>query len=298
MRVLVSGSTGLIGSSLVPALEERGHEVLRLVRSRQRAGPGAVFWDPPAGVIDAADLDDLDAAIHLSGESINAFRWTARKKAKIYDSRVSTTRVLVQALSGLTRPPKTLLCASAVGYYGDRGDEILREDSGPGEGFLASLAQDWEAQAMRAAEVGMREARLRFGPVLTPRGRTLTTMARPFRWGLGARIGSGRHYFSWITLDDALAAILFIVESPTLQGPINVVAPNPVTNREMTKALGRALHRPAALVVPAAVFRIAMGEWADDVLLASVRAQPAKLLTAGFTFRHPDLAPALREMLG
>lgn len=143
----------------------------------------------------------------------------------------------------------------------------------------------------------MREARLRFGPVLTPGGRTLTTMARPFRWGLGARIGSGRHYFSWITLDDALAAILFIVESPTLQGPINVVAPNPVTNREMTKALGRALHRPVALVVPAAVFRIAMGEWADDVLLASVRAQPAKLLTAGFTFRHPDLGPALREML-
>ncbi|MEE9285818.1 MAG: TIGR01777 family oxidoreductase [Dehalococcoidia bacterium] len=297
MKVLVSGSTGLIGSALVPVLRERGHEVVRLVRSRALVAPDAVFWDPQAGDLDAAGLEGVDAAVHLSGESVASLRWIAGKKARIYESRIRSTRLLVETLSGLSRRPSTFLCASAIGYYGDRGDEVLREESGPGEGFLASLGRDWEAEAARAGEAGMREAQLRFGIVLTPQGGALRTMLRPFRWGLGARMGDGRQYFSWIALDDALAAIVHILDTPDLQGPINVVAPIPVTNRELTATLGRVLGRPALLATPAALLRLVMGQMAEEGLLASVRAEPAKLVAAGFPFQHPDLDGALRGML-
>jgi uncharacterized protein (TIGR01777 family) len=297
VKVLVSGSHGLIGTALIPALAARGHEVVRLVRTGGTAAPGSVRWDPDApggGQIDTAALEGIDAAIHLAGESV-AGRWTAAKKARIRESRVRGTGILTAALAALARRPRVLLSASATGYYGDRGDELLIEESQPGRGFLADVCRAWEAAAAVVERAGIRAVFLRTGVVLAPRGGALARLLPVFRRGLGGPLGSGRQFMSWITLDDEVAAIVHLLEGET-RGPVNLVSPHPVTNREFTAALARALRRPALLPAPAAALRIVLGELAGE-LLASQRVHPAVLLGTRFAFRHPDLDTALGSVL-
>ena len=297
LHVLVSGASGLIGSALVPFLTTGGHRVTRLVRSPP-AGEGAVFWDPAARRLDPAALEGADAVVHLAGEPIARGRWTDAKKARIRDSRIQGTELLAEALARLDRPPRVLVSASAVGYYGDRGAELLRETSPPGTGFLAGVCRDWEAATRAAAAKGIRVATLRFGIVLSPAGGALARMLPPFRLGVGGRIGGGRQYMSWIAVDDAVGAIHHALMTDDLEGPVNVVAPQAVTNREFTRTLGRVLRRPTIFPVPAFAARLAFGELADALLLASARVEPARLLAAGYRFRHPDLEDALRHLLG
>lgn len=296
MHILVSGSTGFVGSSVVPALTSHGHQVTRLVRSKPRPGESALRWDPATGMVDAAGLEGVDGVVHLAGESILG-RWTTEKKARIRDSRVTGTRVLCESLARLARPPQVVVCASAIGYYGDRGEELLQEDSAPGSGFLAETCRAWEAASQPAVRQGIRVVNLRIGVILSPRGGALATMLAPFRLGLGGRLGSGRQYLSWIALDDLLGVILYVLTSAGLRGPVNAVAPRPVTNREFTKALGRALNRPTLLPMPAFAARLAFGEMADELFLASARVMPARLLALGYAFRHPELDGALRHVL-
>ena len=297
MRILVTGSTGLIGSVLVPILTAGGHSVVRLVRAPPRPGEAEIPWDPTAGRIDAAGLEGLDAVVHLAGENIAAGRWTAVRKARIRDSRVQGTRLLAGTLARLSRPPRVLVCASAIGYYGARGEEVLREDSPPGQGFLADLCREWEAASESAAQAGIRVVRLRTGIVLTPRGGALKQMLLPFRLGVGGKIGSGKQYLSWIALDDLLGAFLHALTTESLQGAVNAVAPHPVTNLEFTKTLGRALKRPTVFPVPAFAARLVLGEMADELLLASQRVHPRRLLDSGFRFTLPTLDSALRRAL-
>lgn len=297
MHVIVSGSTGLVGSALIPRLTESGHRVTRLVRTIPAAGEDAVGWDPAAGTVNAAGLEGADAVVHLAGESI-AGRWTKEKKARIRDSRVHGTRVLCEALAKLERRPSVLVSASAIGYYGDRGDEVLTEDSAPGHNFLAEVCRDWERATDPAAERGIRVVLLRYGVVLSPTGGALAQMLTPFRLGAGGRIGSGRQYLSWIALDDAVGATQHAVVTESLRGPVNGVAPEPVTNQQFTKALGRVLGRPTVLPMPRFAARLAFGQMADELLLASARVEPTRLLQTGYAFRHPDLESALRHVLG
>jgi len=299
MRVLISGSTGLIGSALAASLRGAGVETAGLVRSGPAATGADVRWDPSAGVIDAGALAGFGAVVHLAGESISG-RWTRAKKARIADSRAQGTQTLCKALAALDAParPAVLVSASAVGYYGDRGDELLAEDAGPGDMFLSGVCRDWEAATAPAAEAGIRVACARFGVVLSARGGALLKMLTPFRMGIGGRIGSGRQYVSWIALADAVAALRWILDHAALAGPVNVASPNPVTNAALAAALGRALHRPALLPTPAFAVRLALGQMADELLLASTRVVPAKLLGSGFNFRCPNLPEALRDALG
>jgi uncharacterized protein (TIGR01777 family) len=296
MRVLVSGAGGLIGSALCPVLEARGHRVSRLVR-HPAASEDAVRWDPEAGAIEAAKLEGLDAAVHLAGANIGT-RWTAGTKDRIRRSRVDTARLLAETLAARARPPRVLLAASAVGYYGDCGEETLTEESGPGCGFLAELCRAWEEATGAAAGAGVRVVNLRMGVVLTARGGVLARMLPPFRLGLGGRLGGGRQYLSWIAMEDLLAVVLHGLEREELRGPVNATSPRPVTNHEFTRALGRALGRPAPFVVPAFALRLAFGQMAEETLLASARAVPARLQAGGFEFRHAELEGALRHVLG
>ncbi len=293
MRVLVSGASGLVGSALVPALESAGHSVVRLVRRDPAANE--IRWDP-AGGIAAGALEGFDAAVHLAGESI-AGRWTAAKKARIRDSRVQGTRTLAAALAGAAQRPKVMVCASAIGIYGDRGDEVLREESAPGSDFLAEVSQQWEAATEPAARAGMRVVSLRFGVVLSRRGGALAQMLPPFRMGAGGRIGSGRQWMSWITLDDVVGVIQHALATDSLRGPVNTVAPTPVTNAEFTRALGEALHRPTIFPLPAFMVRLMFGEMGDALLLGSQRVDCGKLQASDFRFRHPELQPALQALL-
>jgi uncharacterized protein (TIGR01777 family) len=296
MHIVVTGASGLIGSALLPRLSADGHRVTRLVRSQPAPGEAAIRWDPEAGSLDAKSLEGIDAAVHLAGENIAA-RWTAEKKRRIRDSRVNGTRLLSDTLARLERPPQALVCASAIGYYGDRGDELLSEESPPGRGFLAEVCQAWEAAADAARHKGIRVVHLRFGVVLSPAGGALAKMLPPFRLGLGGPLGSGRQYMSWIAIDDAVGAIQHALATEALQGPANAAAPNPVRNREFTRALARVLRRPALVPMPAFAARLLFGEMADELLLASARVQPAKLLATGYTFRYPELEGALRHLL-
>jgi uncharacterized protein len=296
MKVLVTGSSGLIGAALVPCLSADGHSVTRLVRPKTLPGTNQLVWDPDAGRLDPATIDGFDAVIHLAGENIASRRWTAEQKRRIRESRVKSTRLLAGTLAQLSRPPRTLVCASAVGYYGDRGDELLTEESRPGSGFLSGICREWED----AAELAVRSTRvvkLRFGAVLSPRGGALARMLPPFNAGLGGVIGSGRQYMSWIAIDDVTGVIQHGLTHPRLSGPVNAVAPQPVTNREFTKTLGRVLGRPTLFAVPSFVLRLALGELAEALLLASTRVVPARLQTSGYTFRYPDLDGALRHLL-
>ncbi len=240
----------------------------------------------------------MDAVVHLAGENISAGRWTDARKARIRDSRVQGTRLLCESLVGLSQPPKVLVCASAVGYYGDRKDEVLTEESTPGAGFLAEVCREWEEAAESAAQASIRVVYLRTGIVLSPSGGALAKMLLPFKLGLGGRIGGGGQYMSWIALNDAIGAIHHAIVTEALRGPANLVAPSPVTNLEFTKTLGRVLSRPTIFPLPGFVARLVLGEMADGLLLASTRAEPARLLGTGYVFRHPELEGALRYLLG
>ncbi len=297
MRVLVSGSSGFIGSALVPFLSTSGHQLTCLVRRRPSANSMAIRWDPLKGEIDVDKLEGLEGVVHLAGEGLATGKWTADKKAKIRESRVSGTHLLCRALANLSRPPRVIVCASAIGYYGDRGEERLDEDSPPGSGFLAEVCREWEAAAQPAVQRGIRVVHVRLGVVLGPLGGAVALMLPPFTLGVGGRLGSGRQYMSWIALDDVLGGIGYALTHETLRGPVNLVAPMPVTNREFTRALGRVLRRPTVCPVPAFVLRWALGELADEALLASTRAIPTRLQAAGYPFQYPELDTALRSLV-
>ena len=298
MKLLVSGSTGLVGAALVRRLQEQGHSVLRLARFGSPVGEPAIRWDPNTDRLAAARLEGLDQVVHLAGENIAGRRWTPIQQARIRASRIRSTELLCATLARLARPPAVVVCASAVGYYGDRGDEVLREDSPPGQGFLPEVCQAWEEAAAPARDRAIRVVHLRLGMVLSRHGGALPRMLLPFKLGAGGRIGSGRQYVSWITLEDVVGAILHALAINSLDGPVNAVAPNPVTNAEFTRALGRALRRPALLPLPAFAARLALGSMADELLLASARAEPARLLDTGYAFAHPHVETALRHVLG
>ena len=296
MKILVTGATGLVGSALVPFLAGGGHEVARLGRSAP--GAGDIRWDPEAGVLEPDALEGFDGVVHLAGDNIATGRWTAEKKRRIRESRVKGTSLLATALAGLERPPRVLVSASAIGFYGDRGDEELIEGSAAGSGFLSEVCREWEAATEAAEGKGIRVAHARLGVVLSKDGGALAKMLTPFRLGAGGVIGNGRQYMSWITLDDTVAAIGHLLSTESAAGPVNVVAPAPVTNGEFTRTLGRVLRRPTLFPMPGFAARLAFGEMADALLLAGTRVKPAGLLDSGYAFRHGSLEEGLRHVLG
>ncbi len=293
--VAVTGSTGLLGRELLPYLTTGGHRVLPARRGR--VDPGQIGWHPDAARLEG-DWDGLDAVVHLAGENVGGGLWTAARKQRIRASRWDATRHLAAAVAALPRPPRTLICASAIGVYGERGDELLTESSSPGKGFLAEIVEQWEGALEPARQAGIRVVCLRFGVVLTPRGGALQRMLPVFRMGLGGRTGSGHQWLSWVGLDDALAAIHHAITHDTLSGAVNVVAPQAVTNRTFVATLAGVLRRPASIPVPASMLRAALGEMGEALLLTSTRVAPTRLLDVGFTFRQPDLSSALCDVLG
>lgn len=296
MKILITGSGGLIGSNLIPLLAAEGHDVTRLTRSRSDGSPRAVYWDPDGGEIETGKLEGHDAVVHLAGENI-AGRWTDEKKKKIEESRVKGTRLLSKALTALAAKPRVIVSASGIGFYGDRGDEVLTEDSTRGEGFLARLCFDWEDALTPALEAGIRVVNMRLGIVLSTEGGALQKMLSPFRLGLGGRLGGGEQYWSWIAIDDVLSAIYHSLVTESLRGPVNFTAPEPVTNAEFTETLGSALGRPAIFHVPAFALRALLGEMAEETMLSSTRALPSRLLGSGYTFRYTELEDALGHLL-
>ncbi len=297
MTIVIAGSSGFLGTALVAFLEAGGHTVVRLVRRSPAPGSNEIFWNPAEGVLDDASLEGLDGAVNLAGDSLARGRWTRRKKARIVSSRLDSARLLARVLSGMKTPPKVWISASAIGAYGHRGDDPLTEKSARGRGFLAELCRDWEETALPAVQAGIRVVTIRTGIVIGSGG-ALKQMLLPFKLGLGGRIGSGHQYMSWIDLDDAVRAIDHLINIDDLQGPVNLVAPNPVTNREFTRTLGRVLGRPTRIPLPAALARLVFGELADELLLASTRALPTALLDTGYIFRYPYLEGALQQALG
>jgi uncharacterized protein (TIGR01777 family) len=298
MLVAVTGASGLIGTALVRRLQAEGHQVLRLTRSRP-TGPDQLQWDPMAGRLDPDALAKADAVVHLAAKGIgDRLRWTARTRRDILQTRVKGTGLIARTMAYLSGGPRVLVCASGVGYYGDRGDEVLTEASGGGRGFLADVVRQWEAAADPARAAGLRVVHLRTGPVQTAAGAGLPKQALMFRLGIGGRLGSGRQWLSWISLDDIAGAYLHALTRQDLEGPVNAVAPNPVTNAEFTATLARVLRRPAVLHVPAFAPRLVLGEAADELLFVSQRALPARLQASGYRFRFPELEPALRHTLG
>ena len=297
MQFLISGASGLVGRALVPFLESQGHSVVKLVR-RQPAGAGEIFWDPLRGELDPVKLRGVDAVIHLAGENVAGGRWTAARRASILESRVKGTRTLVAALEKMRHRPFVFVSSSAIGIYGDRGEERLAEDAKPGSGFLADVCVAWEKEVAAAEELGLRAAALRTGVVLTPAGGALAKMLPAFRAGVGGRMGAGRQWWSWISIDDLVGALYHAVLDQRCAGPVNAVAPVPVTNAVFAETLARVLKRPAIVPVPAWVLRAALGEMADEALLSSARVVPARLNEAGYRFRHEKLEDALRHVLG
>ena len=296
-KILLTGSTGLIGKGLTALLRASGRHVVPLVR-QSNPPSGAIAWDPQAATMDPSPLQGAHAIIHLSGENLASARWTAARKKRFWDSRVHSTRLLAQTMAQLRPSPRVFMCASATGFYGDRGTEELTEDSPPGRCFVAELCQHWEQACAPAAAAGIRVINLRLGVVLSPAGGALTKMLPLFKFGLGGPIGNGRQYMSWITLDDALSAMIHLLDHSTITGPVNVVAPQTVTYREFAKSLGRALHRPAFLPLPAPAARLLIGEMAKEVLLASAKVVPQRLQSDGFVFRQPNLDEALKQFQG
>lgn len=308
-RVVLSGASGMLGRALLRRLATQDAAVVQLVRrlpERQPAdvgdgaGPVLVAWNPlsdPA-VADASVLEGVQAAVHFSGANVASHRWTSGFRSELTESRVRTTAALARVLAGLPRPPEVLVAASAIGFYGDRGEELLDEQASAGNGFLPELCRQWEAAAKPAVDAGIRVVHLRIGVVLAAREGALTKMLPLFRLGLGGRLGSGRQWMSWIALEDAVEAILFAMRTPELRGPVNLTAPGPVRNEEFTQLLARQLRRLAVLPAPAFALRLALGQMADEALLASARVLPGKLTAAGFRFQYPDLQSALGAILG
>lgn len=299
LKIAVTGASGLIGSALCGHLGRDGHEILRIVRRPldTPASPGTLHWQPEGGEIDAAKLSGVGAVVHLAGESIAGY-WTAAKKQRIRDSRVLGTRTLCEALAGMVEPPKMLLAASAIGIYGSRGEQPLTERSLPGDGFLAEVGQQWEAATRPAAEKSIRVVNCRLGVVLSREGGALAKMLTPFKLGLGGRLGDGRQFMSWVTLEDAVRAFGFALHNESLRGPVNLTAPHPVTNSEFTQALGRALHRPTWLPAPAFAVRAILGEMGRELLLNGARVFPERLQGAAFGFTHENIDDALAAVLG
>ena len=298
MRILVSGSSGLIGSALTGALADGSHTVVPLVRDAAPRSGASVSWNPERQTIDRAGLEGFDAVVHLAGEPLLG-RWTVEKKRRIRESRVLGTRLIADALATLARRPKVLVCASAAGFYGDRGDEILTEQSTAGRGFLADVCQAWESAADPARQAGIRVVSVRTGLVLARAGGLLKALLVPFQLGLGGPIGSGRSFWSWIALDDLIAVYRFAIARDDLSGAVNAAAANSVTNAKFAQTLGTVLRRPAVLPVPPIALRLIFGrEAAQDAMLSGARIVPARLLEAGFKFQYPELEPALRHVLG
>jgi uncharacterized protein (TIGR01777 family) len=293
-RILVSGVSGPIGAALLPSLKTRGYEVTRLVRG-VATGDDQISWNPSKPIAPDS-VSRFDAVIHLAGESIVG-RWSKTKKAKIRDSRVLGTTNLAQALAQANRKPEVFICSSAIGYYGDRGNELLNERSRPGSGFLAEVCREWEAATQPAAQAGIRTVQIRTGVVLSPKGGALGKMLTPFKMGVGGKIGDGRQWMSWIDVQDMVGAIHHILKSDLLQGPVNMVAPKPVTNAEFTETLGSVLSRPTILPMPAFAVKLAFGEMGETVLLGSQRVEPAQLVTSGYPFRFTSLRASLENLL-
>ncbi|HEY8545639.1 MAG TPA: TIGR01777 family oxidoreductase [Acidimicrobiales bacterium] len=300
MRVAITGSSGLIGSALAASLRGDGHEVVRLVRSpRDAAAPDAVAWDPAAGAVDRAGLEGVEGVVHLAGAGVGDKRWTEARKQEVLESRTRGTGLLAQTLAELDPPPKVLVSGSAIGFYGDRGDEELTEDRAPGGGFLANLVIAWEQSAQAARDAGIRTVLARTGIVLSTDGGAFPKMLLPFRLGVGGPFGSGRQWMSWITLADEVAALRFLLDHDDLEGPVNLTAPGAVRNRDFAKALGRALHRPAVLPVPKFALKLVLGgQMAEEMTFFSQRVVPAALTGAGFGFAHPDIDTGLAAVLG
>lgn len=293
-KVLISGSSGLIGSALIPALKAKGYQVTRLIRGGS-SEEGPIAWDP-SKPLPSESVSGFDAVIHLAGEPIVG-RWTEAKKRRIVESRVLSTRHLAEAIAKAPRTPRVLVCASAIGYYGERGDEVLREDSAPGKQFISEVCLQWEAAAQPAATAGIRTVNTRFGIVLSAAGGALKKMLPPFRLGVGGKVGSGRQWMSWIDLKDVVGGILHILKTESLRGPVNMTEPNPVSNAEFTRILASVLSRPAIFPMPGFAARLVFGQMADELLLASQRVEPTKLLASGYVFQRPDLNGALKAIL-
>jgi uncharacterized protein (TIGR01777 family) len=296
MRIIISGASGLVGSALVPSLEAAGHTVVRLVRSSTGDVPGEAVWDPAAEALDPAIIDGADAVINLNGRSIAESRWNSTVKAELRSSRLDSTRTLADTIRKVANPPAVLINASAVGFYGDRGEEVLDENSSIGEGFLAELSQDWERAAYAASSDHTRVVLLRLG-VVVARGGALGKMLTPFKLGLGGPIGSGRQFWPWIGIEDVFGMVGFILGNEEIEGPVNAVAPQEIRCAEFARTLGRVLSRPAFIPLPAFAARLALGEMADSLLLASQRVRPRALENAGYQFTSPTLDDAIRKAL-
>jgi len=297
MKVLISGGSGLVGAALTESLRSEGHTVARLVRPDGAASAGDIRWDPASGFVNLDAMEAADAVVNLNGASIGGGRWTPARKKILRASRVDSTRFLVESLERLKQKPRVFISASAIGYYGNRGDEILTESSASGNEFLAALCRDWEAEALRAQSNGIRTVITRFGVILSSNGGALRQMLTPFKLGLGGRLGSGKQWMSWVALDDVIGILRAALSNEQASGPVNVVAPNPVQNSEFTRVLASVLHRPAIFPAPAFALRLAIGEMADALLLSSQRVQSERSPAAGYAFRYENLEPALHAIL-
>jgi len=286
MKILLSGSNGLVGSELKEYLNKKGYQVINLVRNKNIVNDTSVYWDYENEIIDFKQLKSIDCVIHLAGENISAKRWSDKQKHKILESRVKSTNFLIESLSKLDQKSHTFICASAVGFYGNRGKEILTEQSERGTGFLSDVCAEWEGSTNNAKEIRMRIINLRFGVIMSEKGGALKKMITLFKFGLGGKISSGNQYVSWISLEDTIRSIDFCLHNEKIKGPINIVSPNPVTNKEMTKILGRYLKRPTLFPLPEFAAKLILGEMADELLLASTKAEPKILIESEFEFKH------------